>query len=544
MDNNIKMIRLIILFVLATLVCTVECNVHAIKLNNTIDTRLFALEHNLKHIDSINGYLIFETTSRTHSNLDFSGDLDVIFHEKQVKRKRYTRSLPLFNDPSYATQWHLNRIDFEYAYKNKITGKGIKISVVDDAVEINHPDIKNNFNLADSWDFNTNHGHNTAPSMRDSNHGTAVYGVIAAIPNNNVATVGVSPGARVGAIKLIESAVYGYIEGKGLDYHSDTIDIYSSSWGNMDSGTDLNAMDQITASVVKKNYNNGVIYLFAGGNGKANGDNGNYDGFNSNIHIFNIGAINYLNKQSWYSENNACLFAVTYSSGANRGITTTDRTGSDGYSSGLVTNSFGGTSSATPLAAGIIALVLEKFPQYKRCPRCILHHVAKYSRKVDTGSSGDWSHPNARGYSHSHKYGFGLMHIKDLLVGKPTAIRPVTMVSSGKITGRTSIGSKLVKKIKINKHVDFIEQVELKLSYYAHKRGDIEIILEKNGVKSVMQEKHGDGHRALTTWTYTSLRHFGQTQQIGDEWTLTIKDHNHFSYSDQLRSVEIIIHGM
>jgi len=56
------------------------------------------------------------------------------------------------------------------------------------------------------------------------------------------------------------------------------------------------------------------------------------------------------------------LDVVAPSSGGNWAITTTDITGSGGYSSGNYTSGFGGTSSATPLAAGIAALVLSKNP--------------------------------------------------------------------------------------------------------------------------------------------------------------------------------------
>ncbi len=59
------------------------------------------------------------------------------------------------------------------------------------------------------------------------------------------------------------------------------------------------------------------------------------------------------------------LDLVAPSSGSSHltdGITTTDITGAQGYSSGNYTSSFGGTSSATPLAAGVAALVLSKNP--------------------------------------------------------------------------------------------------------------------------------------------------------------------------------------
>ena len=57
--------------------------------------------------------------------------------------------------------------------------------------------------------------------------------------------------------------------------------------------------------------------------------------------------------QSSYSEPGAPLLVSAYSSSGGRpGITTTDRTGSAGYSNNDYTNTFGGTSSATPLVSG------------------------------------------------------------------------------------------------------------------------------------------------------------------------------------------------
>src|SRR5262249_18393700 len=61
-----------------------------------------------------------------------------------------------------------------------------------------------------------------------------------------------------------------------------------------------------------------------------------------------------------YSEYGGNIDFVASSSGGNAGITTTDRTGADGYDPGDYTSSFGGTSSATPLAAGVAALMLSR----------------------------------------------------------------------------------------------------------------------------------------------------------------------------------------
>lgn len=75
-----------------------------------------------------------------------------------------------------------------------------------------------------------------------------------------------------------------------------------------------------------------------------------------------VGASTDCDYRSDYSQYGTGLDFVTASSGGTNGIWTTDRTGTDGYVSGDYDDAFGGTSSASPLAAGIGALVLSKNP--------------------------------------------------------------------------------------------------------------------------------------------------------------------------------------
>ena len=74
------------------------------------------------------------------------------------------------------------------------------------------------------------------------------------------------------------------------------------------------------------------------------------------------GSIGNEEQRSAYSQFGSDLDVVAPSSGGGQGITTTDRTGADGYASGNYTTSFGGTSSATPLVAGIVADILQNDP--------------------------------------------------------------------------------------------------------------------------------------------------------------------------------------
>jgi len=72
-----------------------------------------------------------------------------------------------------------------------------------------------------------------------------------------------------------------------------------------------------------------------------------------------VGASNSRDERSSYSNFGPELTLCAPSSGSpGRRILTTDRRGTRGYMAGDYTDSFGGTSSSTPLAAGLAALIL------------------------------------------------------------------------------------------------------------------------------------------------------------------------------------------
>ena len=83
--------------------------------------------------------------------------------------------------------------------------------------------------------------------------------------------------------------------------------------------------------------------------------------------VFAVGASTDFDFSADYSQFGAALDFVAPSDGGNAAISTTDRTGSDGYNpndspDGDYAHDFGGTSSATPLAAGVAALALSANP--------------------------------------------------------------------------------------------------------------------------------------------------------------------------------------
>ena len=168
-----------------------------VQIHEGIDVDLLALEHGFKNmgkIGSLKDFYLFKKLKSRDYYPHIKTSNKIKFHERQVKRKRYTRlELPI-NDPLYASQWHLQKTNAKNITLNTaplwnkgIMGKGVTIGIVDDGLEYNHPDIQSNYNAESSFDFNFNKP-NPYPGRHDS-HGTASAGCAAA-PLNSVCGVG------------------------------------------------------------------------------------------------------------------------------------------------------------------------------------------------------------------------------------------------------------------------------------------------------------------------------------------------------------------
>jgi proprotein convertase subtilisin/kexin type 2 len=122
-------------------------------------------------------------------------------------------------------------------------------------------------------------------------------------------------------------------------------------------------------------------------------------------------------KQAWYSEPGANILVCAPSNGGKQGITTTDRAADLGYNTGEstpefpdfadtnYTNTFSGTSAATPAVAGVVALMLEANPNLTR--RDVQEILVRSARKNDPYDGG-WV-TNGAGFHFNHSYGAGLV---------------------------------------------------------------------------------------------------------------------------------------
>uniref|UniRef100_A0A8D3A965 Peptidase S8/S53 domain-containing protein n=1 Tax=Scophthalmus maximus TaxID=52904 RepID=A0A8D3A965_SCOMX len=126
------------------------------------------------------------------------------------------------------------------------------------------------------------------------------------------------------------------------------------------------------------------------------------DGYVNSIHSVAIGAVTQTGKPAYFGEPCPGVMAVTLTGAGVGGalplVTVT------AVADGCVTH-FPGTSSAAPIAAGILALVLEVNPELTW--RDVQHLVASTAKIPDPEEPG-WN-INAAGYHVHHRYGFGLL---------------------------------------------------------------------------------------------------------------------------------------
>lgn len=460
------------------------------------------------------------------------------------KSKKFTP-----NDPIFPEQWHHRNttqlggalwIDANITPAwDIVKGTGVTIAIIDDGLQHAHPDLQPNYNAAVAYDFNSNDTDPTPVNLAEDSHGTACAGVAAARGNNGIGVSGAAPNATLTGFRLIAAPTTDQQDADAFLLHNDVIQVKSNSWGAGDgggySGPGLLATAALETGVTTGRGGKGVIYLFAAGNGLDLGDNSNLDGHANNPHVIAVTAVNDFGYQTWYAEPgaNILIAAPSASGGQNQGIRTTDLLGNNGYNTSTsvdnladrdYTNEFGGTSSACPLAAGVVALMLEANPNLGwRDVKEILVRTARRIHRADP----EWA-TNGAGFAFNHKYGAGMIDaaaavaLAQQWTNLPAMTTTQAAESNLTITIPDNNATGITRTLNISTPNFRVEQVTLTVTATHTAVGDLEITLTSpSGMVSKLSQMTPDGTNNMN-WTFSSVHHWGES--AAGNWTVKIAD--------------------
>ncbi len=335
---------------------------------------------------------------------------------------------------AFPGQWHLKamRIDNQSINQHAAVeaawatsrGDGIRIAVIDDGMDVQHEEFRSSDKIVAPRDV-TRGTDDPSPGSFD-NHGTACAGVACADGFHGAS--GVAPGAQLMPIRL-QSGLGSQAEADAFIWAAQNgADVISCSWGPVDGKwwdpddpahqqrVALPDSTRLAIDWAIENGRNGLgcVITWAAGNGNESADN---DGYASYDKVIAVAASNDRGTRSGYSDFGQAVWCAFPSNDVadarTPGIWTTDRTGADGYNTGSAdagdpaghyTNSFGGTSSACPGAAGVAALVLARNPALRWDQ--VKDILKRCADKIDP-DDGQYDETG-----HSPLYGYGRLNAK------------------------------------------------------------------------------------------------------------------------------------
>ncbi|XP_014465638.2 proprotein convertase subtilisin/kexin type 4 [Alligator mississippiensis] len=461
----------------------------------------------------------------------------VRWFEQQTLKRRARRTVAVVpTDPWFHQQWYMNNdvspdLNILTAWSKGYTGAGVVVSILDDGIEKDHPDLSANYDPLASYDFNAN---DPDPQPRynswdENRHGTRCAGEVAAVANNRICGAGVAYNARIGGVRMLDGPITDIVEAQSLSLRPQHIHIYSASWGPEDDGKTVDgpgvlAMEAFYKGIANGRGGLGSVFVWASGNGGLRYDNCNCDGYTNSIYTLSVGSATETGRVPWYSEACASTLTATYSSGArqDRQIVTTDL-------HHRCTDRHTGTSASAPLAAGMMALALEANPALTW--RDMQHLAVRASRPAHLQAD-DWA-VNGVGRKVSHHYGYGLLDAGALvdLAKKWPVTRPQRRCLVKVVYSPLKIGSKLSVSKNVSsctgraKHIRSLEHVQVRVSLSYSRRGDLAISLTSPmATKStlVAVRPYDTSSQGYTDWAFMST-HFWDEDPQGT-WTLVLEN--------------------
>ena len=441
------------------------------------------------------------------------------------------------SDDLYSCQWHLPVVKARETWTtHNVMGTGITVAIVDDGLEEGHLDLLPNVDTKAGRDYAG------AGLQRFFSHGTRVAGLVAA-RDNDIGVRGVAPRATIHGRNWLLDQSDAALADAMLNGASTTA-ISNNSWGALGYGTATPAAAVWKRAVrqgLKTGWGGkGTVYVFAAGNGAQSGSQVNLSELTTHYGVVAVCGTGPDGTRAPYSETGATLWvcAPTHADNDSMVLTTGDLSRYDAR--------FGGTSSAAPILAGVVALVREANAELTwRDVKLIL---AGSAVKTDASNSG-WivagpkHEDSSSSYNYNDEYGFGRVDAKAAVeLAKAWPLLPqfietkAVRVSPNQVIEDASenFDGKLVQsETTIDDEIEFIEFVEVEIDMQTWTLRDLELELVSPGGKvtklssSYRLGRHPTSGLQLAAslsapFSFGSARYMGESPE--GVWRLRVQD--------------------
>lgn len=482
-------------------------------------------------------------------------------------KRAYTPS-----DTLFPQQWHLDHAGGPFlaagshvfavtAWDTTRGERAVVVAIADDSVDLSHVDFQAPGKIVAPLDI-AGQDLEPLPESADDNHGTSCAGVAVAEETGS-GVVGVAPGCALMPIRTS-----GYLDDASIEALFEWViakgaAVVSCSWGAAARYWPLslrqNAVMHRAATEARGGL--GCVVVFAAGNenrpvngqvdetgwpgGNPAGQTDWLAGYAAHPDVIAVAACTSESRKSAYSNWGREIWVCAPSNNAGprtypritqpltgRGIVTTDRVGGPGYNSSDYTYSFGGTSSACPLVAGVAALVLSANPALSAlAAKEILRDTAD---KIDDAGVDPQLNQSLGGYinGHSQWFGHGKVNaakaVAEAVKRKGAAagleIRKVVTVNIA-IPDNSASGIESVLNIpEHGRLISIAAKVDITHSF----RGDLVVALvASNGAAVELQRRKGGPqknlHATFDAASTPGLRALAGIDPAGD-WRLRVQD--------------------
>jgi thermitase len=257
-------------------------------------------------------------------------------HVKYVENNFLAESSYIPNDSNFGSQWHLMKIMAPQGWDISTGSSGVPIAIIDSGIDPNHPDLAGKLLPGYSFLLNST---NTSDVL---GHGTAVAGTAAAMSNNLFGVAGLAWNNPLMPLVVLDSSDYAsyYNIAQAITYAADSgVRVMNISIGGSSSSSTLQ-------NAVNYAWNKGAVIFASAMNNSTS------------TPYYPAACTNVVAVSATTSSDTLASFSDFGNwiklSAPGASILTTTRGGGYGY--------WQGTSFASPLAAGLAALVLSINP--------------------------------------------------------------------------------------------------------------------------------------------------------------------------------------